>query len=194
MKDADQLVIILAIAIFMIINGFLIYIVIKLNMEEKKKTSTEVQQAENDIASRLVNPGIYTDDIRKVQSNANEQQYKNAIPNYNPDRRLNIETRPQSGGSTSYNHIGIITSIDGSKIYNLYGKQTYGSSLKWNYYSLNDGYNPIRLTVQSGGKDCMEEYGCLELYDKDQIVVEETGETFDVKIYKDADNRLVYIP
>ena len=101
---------------------------------------------------------------------------------------INIPTR----GETNYVQIGILSNSDNDKILPLYGKQIYQRSQQWNYYTTTDNYNLIKIPLSYEGKDCMKETGCKELNDGDNILIEEYGEIFKVKIYESSKYR--YIP
>jgi len=112
---------------------------------------------------------------------------------------INIPTR----GVDEFQQVGIISSIDKSSIDNsskdtrkkilpLYGRRTYNRSSKWNYYTSTDGYHVIQLSVVHKNKDCMDNYGCDELYTDDEIYIQEYEESFRVSIYKRSPIR--YIP
>lgn len=63
---------------------------------------------------------------------------------------------------------------------------------KWNYFTQTDGYTAIKLPVRAKNKDCLDEWGCDELEDGDEVVVEELGATFKVKKY--ARSAFIYNP
>lgn len=111
---------------------------------------------------------------------------------------MNIPTR----GVEQFQQVGIIASIDNQndeaststrkKILPLYGRRTFNGSSKWNYYTSTDGYHVVQLSVVHKNKDCMEEYGCDELYSDDEIYIQEYEESFRVNMYKRSPIR--YIP
>ena len=111
---------------------------------------------------------------------------------------LNVATR----GVEQFQQVGTISSIDASKsddekttrrkILPLYGRRTYNGSSKWNYYTSTDGYHVVQLSIVNKNKDCMDEYGCDELYNDEEIYVQEYEESFRVSMYKRSP--LKYIP
>jgi len=82
---------------------------------------------------------------------------------------INIPTR---GYPSEIQQMGIIVSDDQEKVLPLYGRQTYSGGYRWNYYTAtSDKYNQLRLPIHYKNKDCTEEIGCEELYDKDKVNV-----------------------
>lgn len=100
---------------------------------------------------------------------------------------INIPTR---GYSSDYQQVGIITG--GDKILPLFGKTTWSGSNKWNYYTSTDSFQSVKIPVLNKKRDCTQEFGCDELYDKDRIYIPAYNKEFEVSIYQlDAP---IYIP
>lgn len=93
---------------------------------------------------------------------------------------INIPTR---GISDTYQQIGAINS--GEKILPLYGRPLWPGASKWNFYTSNDGYNSIKLPIQVKKRDCLDDNGCDELYNGDQVSIPQYGSDreFKVSIY-----------
>jgi hypothetical protein len=103
-------------------------------------------------------------------------------PTYSQGAGLpSVPTRPTA--SMEFQQVGILYNSDNQKVLPLYGKQLYRNSNKWNYYTSTDGYHSMRLGFNNKNKDCMDEYGCEELYDKDTISLPEIGQNLNVKLY-----------
>lgn len=114
---------------------------------------------------------------------------------------INVPTR---GYPTPFQQVGILTPalevastpIPGSSItpniLPLYGRQTYNGSDKWNYYITSDGYQSVKIPINNNAKDCMDEFGCRELYDGDVINVPIYNQEFKATIYNYNGPR--YIP
>jgi len=131
---------------------------------------------------------------RKVISNPLYPPLKRGIP-------INIETRESGGefqqvGILSKNTINDGTAVPGnntdSVVLPLYGKPTYRGSNKWLYYTETDKLNPVKIPVNHKNKDCTDDYGCDEIYDKDSVIIPSYNGDFTVKIYKL--NKPRYIP
>ena len=93
---------------------------------------------------------------------------------------INIPTR---GVSQNYRQIGVLTNNDNSMILPLFGRSIWNGSSRWNYYTQTDKFVSVHLPVFNKNKDCSAEYGCEELFDKDEVTVPQFNETFVVTLY-----------
>ena len=100
---------------------------------------------------------------------------------------------PTQGFDTTYRQIGILTRVNGSEtILPLMGRPLFANRNKWQYYTMSDKNNSVKLPVSRNGKSCTNEYGCDNLYNGDTIYVEGYNDAFKVTVY---DNELPrYIP
>ena len=74
----------------------------------------------------------------------------------------------------------------------LMGRPLYVSRDKWNFYTMKDSNNMVKLPITHKNKSCTNEYGCDNLYNGDTVYVEGYNDTFKVTIY---DNQVMqYIP
>ena len=113
---------------------------------------------------------------------------------------INVSTNP-GAVDTSYRQVGLLTpfskgarhnTINNGKILPLMGRPLFTNRDKWQYYSLSDQNNSIKLPVLKNGKSCTNEYGCNTLYDGDVIFVEGYKEAFKITMY-DTDT-IKYLP
>ena len=103
---------------------------------------------------------------------------------------INIRTR---GLPTSYQQIGILTNVNNNQdIKPLYGRQTYGGSQHWNYYSSTDSNLELKIPVYSTNKKCTDERGCSEIRDNDNVQIGNNGLEYRVSMYSNDNYR--YIP
>lgn len=112
-----------------------------------------------------------------------EEKHPNGLP-------INIQTR---GPNVDYRQLGILTRTNGEEmILPLMGKPLYSNRSKWQYYTMTDSNNVVKLPISSNGRSCTDEYGCDELTNGDTIYVEGYNDMFKVTIY---DNKYFqYIP
>ena len=103
---------------------------------------------------------------------------------------INVPTQPIVH-NTHYEQLGILTNPN-SEILPLYGKAASSNRSKWNYYTMNNSYNSVRLPITYKNKNCSSEYGCDELMNGDKVYVEGYNSIFEAKIYEN--NKLNYIP
>jgi hypothetical protein len=105
-----------------------------------------------------------------------------------PLKNVNIHTRGRPGEYTS---IGTLSS-EGT-VLPLYGRKTYASSERFNYYTTNDSHNKVQIPLEFNGEECMKERGCREIMDENTLTIPELGEgTYTTKIYNNSE--LQYIP
>jgi hypothetical protein len=64
----------------------------------------------------------------------------------------------------------------------LLGRRTYQRSIRFNYYTLSNHENPIKIPIVKE-RDCMDETGCAELFDGDLVFIKELDSQFTIKIY-----------
>tara|TARA_Y100001935_G_C17307634_1_gene513456 strand:- start:25 stop:636 length:612 start_codon:yes stop_codon:yes gene_type:complete len=109
--------------------------------------------------------------------------YSNGVP-------INIKTQAVN---LEYKQIGILTRVNGDEtILPLMGRQLYTNRDKWNYYTMNDKNNMIKLPVLFKNRRCTSEQGCDCLYEGDTVYVQGYKELFRVTLYDN--NSLEYIP
>ena len=103
---------------------------------------------------------------------------------------INIRTQ---GFNTSYRQVGILTRNGNQEtILPLMGRPLMANRDKWQFYTINDKFNGIKLPVVSKGKSCTNEYGCDDLMNGEDVYVEGYKDTFKVTIYDT--NLPEYIP
>lgn len=95
---------------------------------------------------------------------------------------------------TNYRQVGIMTPLNGnnSKILPLMGRPLFVNRDKWQYYTMSDQNNSIKLPVSRNGKSCTNEYGCDKIYNGDTVYVEGYKEAFKITIYDNDTIR--YLP
>lgn len=152
-------------------------------------------------------PTIINQNINKTSSSS-----ANATPNYgygggygydvllNPyvppfrDERVgyvmpvNISTNiGATPANTNYRQVGILTPLSNhgkkDKLLPLMGRPVNTSRDYWQYYTMSDQNNSIKLPILKNGKSCTNEYGCPKIYDGDNVVVEGYNEMFRTTLY-----------
>ena len=107
--------------------------------------------------------------------------------------RVNVPTRSVD---TTYRQVGILTrSGSGASqetILPLIGRPLFTNRDKWQFYSLSDKNNAIKLPVIINGKSGTGEYGCNNVSTGDMIYVEGYNDAFRVTAYDSASLR--YLP
>ena len=129
----------------------------------------------------LLNP--YEPPLRNNNIFINSGQSPPGIP-------INIPT--QSVDST-YRQVGILTRTNGDEtILPLMGKPLFTNRDKWNFYTMSDKNNSIKLPISYKKKSCTNEYGCDNLNNGDIVYVEGYNDAFKVTSYDN--NTMRYIP
>jgi hypothetical protein len=107
---------------------------------------------------------------------------------------INVST--QGCDDAQYRQVGILTRIGGSSneetILPLMGRPLFSKRDKWNFYTLNDKNNMIKLPVKINGKSGTSEYGCDNVYNGDTIYVEGYNAAFKFTTYENQVMR--YLP
>ena len=103
---------------------------------------------------------------------------------------INIQTQSVD---TNYRQIGILTRIGGKEtILPLMGKPLITNRDRWNFYTLSETNNMIKLPITFKNRRCMNEQGCDNIYNGDIVYVEGYNDAFKVTAY---DNNVIrYLP
>ena len=98
--------------------------------------------------------------------------------------------------NTEYRQMGILTPIHGkgekANILPLMGRPLFVSRDKWQYYSMSDQKNSMKLPIRKNGRSCTSEYGVDKLFNGDTVYVEGYNQGFKVTTYET--DTLQYIP
>lgn len=106
--------------------------------------------------------------------------------------RINVPTRSVD---TTYRQVGILTRGGGGgqeTILPLIGRPLFTNRDKWQFYTLSDKNNAIKLPVVVNGKSGTNEYGCNNVSSGDTVYVEGYNDAFRVTAYDSASLR--YLP
>lgn len=95
---------------------------------------------------------------------------------------INISTRAID---TDYRQVGILHNNNRS-VLPLLGRPLFTSRDKWQFYTMNEKENSIKLPIMHNGRSCTNEYGCDNLTTGDQVFVEGLKEVYTVKSYDNA--------
>lgn len=141
------------------------------------RPSFSFSNVENDVLMNPYTPPLK--DERIIQS----QDVRGGIP-------ININTRAVD---TSYRQVGILKRMNGPEmVLALMGRPLYVGRDKWQYYTMSDNNNSIKLPVSFKSKSCTNEYGCDEINNGDTVYVDGIDAAFQVTMYDNATMR--YIP
>jgi hypothetical protein len=116
--------------------------------------------------------------------------------NYIPLNTIPINVSTNIGAvDTNYRQVGIITPINGSSkdnILSLMGRPVFNNRNLWQYYTISNQHNNVKLPLKIKNKDATNEYGVEKIYTNDVIQVDGINETYKVKIYEN--DTIKYLP
>jgi len=105
---------------------------------------------------------------------------------------INVST---SAVDTSYRQIGILTPLNGSSkdnILPLMGRPLFTRRSMWQYYTISNQHNNVKLPVSVKGKSGLNDNGVDEIYSDDTVYVEGYNEPF--KVTKYENDTIKYLP
>ena len=130
------------------------------------------------------NIAISNPDLTKVNKMLNNDNYN--VP------KIPIN-QPTQSVDTNYRQIGILTRVNGGEtILPLMGRPLFSNRDKWNFYTMNDKNNMIKLPITFKNKSCTSDLGCDNVYNGDTVYVEGYNDLFRVTVYDN--NVMQYIP
>ena len=138
---------------------------------------------------------MFTNNPMDILSNPYHPPLRNGhyFPKNSSDPRgipINVPTR---GPRTEWKQIGILTRVNGEEtILPLMGRPLYSNRQKWQYYTLSDKNNSVKLPVSKNGRSCTAEIGCNEIFNGDTLFIEGYNDSFKATIYEN--NTPEYIP
>lgn len=94
---------------------------------------------------------------------------------------------------TNYRQLGILTAANSKgKIVPLMGRPLFTNRDKWQYYTMSDQNNSVKLPISRAGRSCTNEYGCDRLMNGDTVYIEGLNETYRVTMYDN--DTIKYLP
>ena len=102
------------------------------------------------------------------------------------DNRINIETQGCGSNRCEYHQIGILTTPhkNGNLILPLMGRQIHRRRDKWQFYTMSDSHNSVKLPIRHKSRMCTSYDGCDSIYTGDAVFVEGYKESFTATIYE----------
>jgi hypothetical protein len=105
---------------------------------------------------------------------------------------INIST---TAVDTTYRQLGILTPLNGSSkdnILPLMGRPLFTRRSLWQYYTISNQHNNVKLPVSVKGKSGLNENGVDEIYSGDTVYVEGYNDAF--KVTKYENDTIKYLP
>ena len=128
---------------------------------------------------------LYKEPVRDDRCFTSSGDMRGSIP-------INVST--QGCGNAQYRQVGILTRYGGKDetILPLMGRPLFPNRDKWNFYTMNDKNNMIKLPVKVKGRSGTSEVGVDNLYNGDLVFVEGYNEAFKVTTYEN--DVMKYLP
>jgi len=107
---------------------------------------------------------------------------------------INISTNVNAV-ETTYRQVGILTPLNGSSkdnILPLMGRPAFVRRSLWNYYTISNQHNNVKLPISVKGRSGLNENGVDQLYNGDTVYIEGANEAYKVTIYDNS--TMKYIP
>jgi hypothetical protein len=109
---------------------------------------------------------------------------------------INVSTNVGATPSdTSYRQMGIMTPINGSSkdsILPLMGRPLFTNRNKWQYYTISNQHNNVKLPISFKGRSALNDYGVDQIFSGDTIYVEGYNDAFKVTVYEN--DTIKYLP
>jgi hypothetical protein len=142
---------------------------------------------------RESHPSMFQSRANYGVSNAQEDVLLNPyVPPLRDDRTMDIRgpvsipinVSTQGTGNAAYRQVGILTRINGPEtILPLMGRPLFRNRDKWQFYTISEKSNFIKLPISVKGRSCTNEYGCDNVYNGDTVYVEGYNDAFKVTAY-----------
>jgi hypothetical protein len=97
---------------------------------------------------------------------------------------INVPTRSVN---SAYRQVGILTRVNGAEtILSLMGRPLFPSQDKWQFYTMSDKNQSVKLPVTYKKRSCTSDQGCDNIYNGDTVYVEGYNDAFKATIYDNA--------
>jgi hypothetical protein len=160
------------------------------------------QQQQQPKHQQQQHPSMFQSRANYGVSNAQEDVLLNPyVPPLRDDRSMDIRgpvvvpinVSTQGIANAAYRQVGILTRINGPEtILPLMGRPLFRNRDKWQFYTISEKSNFIKLPISVKGRSCTNEYGCDNVYNGDTVYVEGYNDAFKVTAY---DNSVMqYLP
>ena len=163
--------------------------------------TTEILVAEpnypyNNLYNSLRSSFIDNVPVNNVLTNPYEAPYKDERYFVPTIQKVPINVSTNVGAvDTSYRQMGILTPLNGTTTNNilpLMGRPLYTNRQKWQYYTISNQHNNVKLPISVKGKSALNDYGVDELYNGDTVYVEGHNDAFKATVYENSS--IKYLP
>ena len=183
--------------IIIIIIFIIGYLIIYKNMNINVNTKEQIIIKDNPIIERIPNYPYNLPDVLLNPYAAPLKDERYFIPELSYIQRaipINISTNI-GAVDTTYRQLGILTPLNGANkdnILALMGRPLYTNRQKYQYYTISNQHNNVKLPVSVKGKSGTNEYGVDQIFNGDTVYVEGYNDAFKVTTYDN--DTIKYIP
>ena len=193
--------------IILFVLGFFIYSNTKQNIivNDRDNITIENRQVPSNNANSLFGGFLpswpYTNMPKDVLLNPYAAPYRDEryfVPelNYVPPSAVPINVSTNIGAvDTTYRQMGIMTPLNGvskDNILPLMGRPLFTNRDKWQYYTISNQHNNVKLPVSFKGKSALNDYGVDQIFSGDTVYVEGYHDAFKVTVYEN--DTIKYLP
>lgn len=117
---------------------------------------------------------------------------------YIPPNTIPINVSTNIGAvpdGTNYRQMGIMTPLNGSSkdnILPLMGRPLYTNRDKWQYYTISNQHNNVKLPISFKGRSALNDYGVDQIFSGDTVYVEGYNDAFKTTVYEN--DTIKYLP
>ena len=185
--------------IIMFVLGFFIYSNTKQNIIVNDRNNITIHDKKesggSSIFSRFLPSWPYTNDVLLNPYSAPYSDERYLVPDI-PLRAIPINMSTNIGSvNTEYRQMGIITPLNGSSkdnILSLMGRPLFTNRDKWQYYTISNQHNNVKLPISFKGRSALTDYGVDKIFDGDTVYVEGYNDAFRVTVYEN--DTIKYLP
>jgi len=141
----------------------------------------------------------YTNLPKDVLLNPYDAPYKDDryfVPELTRATPINISTNLGAVSTeTPYRQMGIMTPLNGASkdnIIPLMGRPLFTNRDKWQYYTISNQHNNVKLPISFKGKSALNDYGVDQIFSGDTVYVEGYNDSFKTTVYEN--DTIKYLP
>jgi Family of unknown function (DUF5755) len=189
------------ITIIILVLGFLFYINLK---DKTKETTINVSTREEaSIPSRgffsFLPSWPYNNIPKDVLLDPYSPPYRDErylVPELIVPKRVPINVSTNIGAvDTQYRQMGILTPLNGASkdnILPLMGRPLFTNRDKWQYYTISNQHNNVKLPISFKGRSALNDYGVDQIFSGDTVYVEGYNDAFKTTVYEN--DTIKYLP
>lgn len=175
------------IILFIIIGIFVYLIYLNMNINNNRNDNKEI--IINSKTNTYPNTYLPSYPYNNIPENVLQNPY---VPPLSDDRyfirqKIPINVSTNVGAvDTEYRQLGILTPLNGlnkDNILPLMGRPLFVNRQKYQYYTISNQHNNVKLPVSVKGRSGTNEYGVDQVFNGDNVYIEGYNSAFKVTIY-----------